>query len=121
MKLASPKETISEYGSQYIRTSRDNEYFVFSKITKELRAAIGDSGRFAMIEAVNANSQLWTIIIADLTHSENNLPADVKAGLLSLAFFSLKLGRKILSDKVSADPLVEINISIMKGLRGDMG
>ncbi|WP_313349276.1 flagellar biosynthesis regulator FlaF [Paracoccus sp. (in: a-proteobacteria)] len=121
MKLAPPKEILNEYGSQYIRTSRGNEYFVFSKITKKLRVAIGDSDRFATIEAVNANSQLWTIIIADLAHSENNLPADVKAGLLSLAFFSLKLGRQILTDKVSAGPLVEINISIMRGLRGDVG
>lgn len=120
MKLANFQSTDTNFGSRHIRTDRDNEYFAFSQVTQKLKNATKIDDRYAMIEAVSASSQLWTVIAADLAHEENSLPPEVKAGLLSLAFFSLKQGRRILLERASAEPLIEINIRIMKGLRGDM-
>ncbi|WP_084648128.1 flagellar biosynthesis regulator FlaF [Paracoccus sp. J39] len=88
--------------------------------TQKLQKAIEDSDHPPMIEAIYANNQLWTALAADLAHPENGLPAETKAGLLSLAIFSLKQGRRVVEERLSAISLVEINLRVMKGLRGEI-
>lgn len=120
MNIASLHNSTSNFGSQHIRTTRDNEYIAFSQVTKKLINARKSSDRHEMIAAVNASNQLWTAIAADLMHPENDLPPSVKAGILSLAFFSIKRGGLSLLSGISVEPLIEINFRIMKGLRGDI-
>ncbi|MDQ7263701.1 flagellar biosynthesis regulator FlaF [Paracoccus sp. PS-1] len=120
MNLALSQDVKRNFGSQYIRTDRDNEYLAFSRVTQKLQKAIEDSDHPPMIEAIYANNQLWTALAADLAHPENGLPAETKAGLLSLAIFSLKQGRRVVEERLSAISLVEINLRVMKGLRGEI-
>ena len=84
-----------------------------------MQQAIDSQDRQMMISAAFSNNQLWTVLAADLAHPDNALPEQVKAGLLSLAIFSIKHGQKVLSENVPATTLVEINLKIMKGLRGE--
>lgn len=85
-----------------------------------LRQTAGTSGTVEAVEAIHLNNQLWTALAADLAEPENGLPDEVKAGLLNLAIFSLRRGRACLSGEASTDALIDINLCVMKGLRGEV-
>lgn len=104
-------------GANVIRPARDVEYDVFSRVTRMLRQADRRGRSAATINAVHKNDELWTILAADLADPANGLPDEVKAGLLSLAGFSLRQGREVMAGNADTDALIEINMSVMKGLR----
>lgn len=107
------------YGANAVRTARDAEYDVISRVTRLLRQS-DRSGRSAgTIMAVHKNNQLWTILASDLADPDNMLPDETRAGLLSLAGFSLRHGHAVLAGDATTDALIDINMSIMKGLRGE--
>lgn len=106
------------YGNENTRTSRDVEYDAFSRITTMLRQAFMNKNRIAEIEAVSKNNELWTILAADLADDRNKLSDETRASLISLAMFSLRHGHGVLAQSISVEPLIDINMSIMKGLRG---
>lgn len=108
------------YGAPALRTERDTEYDVISRVTRMLRQANTECRDQDTILAVHKNNELWTILAADLAHPENGLPDEVKAGLLSLAMFSLRHGHAVLSGQGNTQVLIDINMSIMKGLRGEV-
>ncbi|MFV0384687.1 flagellar biosynthesis regulator FlaF [Paracoccus sp. (in: a-proteobacteria)] len=108
------------YGARALRSDRDTEYDVFSRVTRMMRQA-GPMGGADEILAVHKNTELWTILAADLAETGNALPDEVKAGLLSLANFSIRHGRAVMSGKATIQPLIDINLSVMKGLRGEVG
>lgn len=107
----------NSYGANTLRSARDIEYDMFSRVTRMLRKASESDCRPKEIDAVHKNNELWTILAVDLSDPKNALPDDVKIGLLSLARFSVRHGRCVMSGHASTEPLVEINMSIMKGLR----
>lgn len=73
------------------------------------------------ISAVARNNELWILLASDLAHPDNALPDDVRAGLLLLAFFSLRHGQKALAGEATTNALIDINMSVMKGLRSGGG
>lgn len=107
------------YGSSDLRSGRDVEYDAFSWVTRMLRQADRDGHSAAVIQAVHKNNELWTILASDLADPGNRLPDELRARLLSLAFFSLRHGREVMAGRQTTDPLIDINMSIMKGLRGE--
>ncbi|MDM7458457.1 MAG: flagellar biosynthesis regulator FlaF [Paracoccus sp. (in: a-proteobacteria)] len=107
------------YRNPVIRSSRDAEYDAFSRVTRGLRLAERRCVSAAAIQAVHLNNELWTILAADLAAPGNALPEDLRANLLSLAGFSLRHGHQILSGEGSTDILIDINMAVMKGLRGE--
>lgn len=105
------------YGNSVVRTARDAEYEIISRVTHMLRRAVeGGPGR-DRIAAVHKNNELWTILAADLASPENGLPDDVKAGLLSLAAFSLRHGHQALAGTAGIEALIDMNMALMRGLR----
>lgn len=108
------------YGSPALRGARDTEYDVFSKVTRLLRQAPRSSLSEDTIFAVSKNIDLWTLLAADLSHPENALPDDLKAGLLSLAAFSIRHGHSVYAGRATTDALIDVNLSVMKGLRGEV-
>lgn len=105
------------YGNSVVRTARDAEYDIFSRVTRMLRQATEHGHGPDMIAAVDKNNQLWTILASDLADPGNALPDEVRAGLLSLAGFSLRHGHQALAGKASLAPLIDINMAMMRGLR----
>ena len=102
-----------------MRPARDVEYDAFSRVTGMLRQADPQGRGTEAIAAVAKNNELWTILSADLMSPGNALPDEVKAGLLSLAGFSIRHGHAVMAGKATTDALIEVNTSIMKGLRGE--
>lgn len=112
--------TGSPFAAPQIRTDRDNEYDAFTHVTRRLRAA-DPTGRGAVAnEAVHMNTQLWSALASDLALPGNALPDDIKAQLLSLALFSVRHGFRVTAGDADLSALVEINTSIMAGLRGSV-
>lgn len=112
------------YGAQAetVRTPRAGEYGAFARITHRLRsAAAPDEGMPALARAIHDNRRLWTILAADLADASNRLPLELRARLVYLAEFTRVHSGKVLSEGASVDPLIEINVAVMRGLAGDGG
>ena len=114
----------SDYGygasTNMMRPARDVEYDAFSRVTRMLRQSNRHATDSRTIGAVEKNNELWLTLWADLMEPGNELPDEVKAGLLSLAGFSVRHGLQVIAGKASTDALIDINMSIMKGLRGEV-
>ncbi len=103
--------------SEHIQTERDIEYDAFSRVSHALQNAQPDST--ALTAAVHMNTELWTLLANDLASPGNELPDQLKARLISLAIFSIRHGYRTLAGDASVGILIEINRSIMAGLRND--
>lgn len=105
-----------------IRSERGTEYAAFERITARLKQAEANPKAFkARAQAVHENRQLWTILAKDVMDPENALPADLRAQIVYLFEFTQAQSRAVLKDKASLMPMIEINTSIMRGLRGEKG
>ncbi|XQZ33775.1 flagellar biosynthesis regulator FlaF [Paracoccus yeei] len=109
------------YGNQALRSPRDTEYDALSRVTRMIRQADSNCQTPEAISAVARNNELWILLASDLAHPDNALPDDVRAGLLLLAFFSLRHGQKALAGEATTNALIDINMSVMKGLRSGGG
>ncbi len=101
-------------------SERSVEYKAFARVTAGLTAAdlADDPNSFAKLsEAVFLNRRLWTILANDAGNDQNGLPEQLRANILSLANFTWKHSQKVLRKEASAEPLIEINKTIMQGLR----
>lgn len=105
-----------------IRTGRDTEYAVFARVTHRMKSVDEeDKSSFGQLaHAVTDNQRLWGTLAEDLMHEGNALPLPLKAQLVGLSEFVRKHSLRILEGKASVAPLIDINTSIMRGLRGDV-
>lgn len=93
------------------------EFEVFARITHRLKRAIQTKDQKALIQALYENRRLWNILAADVASPGNRLPEDLKARIFYLAEFTTHQSRKVLNEKASAVPLLEINAAILGGLQ----
>jgi len=94
---------------------------VLSRITGRLQKAIADTGPGAfpaLAAAMLDNNRLWTVFAVDLSDAGNQFPQDLRARLFYLAEFVIQHTPKVLNGSAKADALVDINLAVMRGLRG---
>lgn len=105
--------------AQTIRTPRGTEYEAFARITGRLKssAAAGDARFKDLASALHDNRRLWTILAVDAADEGNSLPRDLRARIVYLSEFTRIHSGKVLAGTAPADPLIEINTAIMRGLR----
>ncbi|MBR9762722.1 MAG: flagellar biosynthesis regulator FlaF [Rhodobacteraceae bacterium] len=120
--MTAHSQALRAYGqaSSSTRTPRGVEYEVFARITHRLVAAARkDRTRNfpEVVRAVHDNRQLWTILAADVAGEGNTLPQQLRAQIFYLAEFTFSHSRKVLNEKAELRPLIEVNTSIMRGLR----
>jgi len=103
-----------------IETPRGLEYQVFSRITGRMAAAArkGIQGFPALVATLHENRMLWDVITLDVAHVDNTYPDDLKARLFYLGEFTRHQTTLILNGKAKAQALIDINTSIMNGLKG---
>jgi flagellar protein FlaF len=99
------------------RTARSTEYEVIARISHRLKRAMEKQDFPALAEAVHENNKLWTALAADVASPENLLPDELRANIVYLATFTLQHSQKVLRKVDTAVPLLEINASILKGLK----
>ncbi len=105
-------------GIHALGSARSAEYEVFSRVTARLTAAARDKNQpFAKLaEALHENRKLWTLLATDVAHPDNKLPNDLKQRIFSLAYYVAHHSGQVLSGAGSTDPLIELNLTIMRGL-----
>ena len=110
------------YGTQQLgatKTTRETEYSVVLRVTQELKKYANCQVRELpkQFAAVERNSKLWDVFVQDVSANGNKLPAELKAGILSLGAFVEKHTTQVYNRKATIMPLIEINEAILKGLR----
>jgi flagellar protein FlaF len=104
---------------------RQTEYRAFAEATRRLRvasAAAPAAGSFAgLAEALHENLRLWTVLAADVVGPDNDLPAQLRAGIFYLAEFTRVHSARVLAQEATAQALIDVNTSVMKGLRAGVG
>lgn len=105
------------------RTPRDSEFEAISRITRRLRAAAEQktSDFSGFVQALHDNRRLWSVLANDVADSENALPHQLRARIFYLAQFTDQHTAQILTKKAEVDPLLEINLSVLRGLRHSGG
>jgi len=105
------------------RTLRGTEYEVFARITHRLKTAnaLGDAGFASLARAIHDNRRLWTFLAANVADPDNQLPSALRAQIFYLAQFTNRHSSKVLGGKATAEVLIDVNTSIMKGLRDNGG
>lgn len=102
-----------------IRTDRGTEFDVFSRVTRELRAAWDRRGEDypSFVAAIERNRRLWVILATEVADAGNGLPRELRARLFYLAEFTAEHSRGVLRGTEDIGPLIDINVAVMRGLR----
>ena len=99
---------------------RSIELQAFQRATAMLsRAAAKDAPFTAKAEAIYLNTRLWLALATDVLSPQNGLPEELRAQIFNLAEFSRKQGMLALSGEAELEPLISVNTTIMRGLRGE--
>ncbi|MCC6915515.1 MAG: flagellar biosynthesis regulator FlaF [Rhodospirillaceae bacterium] len=116
------KDKVAVYQQQQKRnlSPREVEAMAFTKaalLLEDAKKQTGNIEEFA--KALRFNHLLWTIIQADLTEPDNQLPPEIKANVMSLSIFVDKQTTKALrsSSAGDLDVLININRNLAAGLR----
>lgn len=99
------------------RTPQGLEIDAFSQITQRLQStdARRDPGGF--VRALHDNRQLWTTLAIDVADAGNQLPRSLRAQIFYLAEFTDHHTSKVLRGIADVAALIDINTSVMRGLR----
>src|SRR6185503_21031306 len=116
------KDKVAAYQQQQKRnlSPREVEAMAFTKAALMLEDAKKFTGNITEYsKALRFNHLLWTIIQADLTDPENQLPPEIKANVMSLSIFVDKQTTKALRSSApnDLDVLININRNLAAGLR----
>ncbi|MGB8819291.1 MAG: flagellar biosynthesis regulator FlaF [Rhizobiaceae bacterium] len=81
-------------------------------------AMSGQHSPVAGIEARHFTSKIWTTLLQDLASSENQLPRETRAGLLSIGIWILRELDEIRNDEArSYQDIIDINGMVIEGLK----
>lgn len=106
-------------------SQRDIEATVLTKAAIQLQSIkenwTRDDHDVQLEDALNYNQRVWTFFQAELSVEENPLPEEIKRNLLSLSLFVDRRTFEVLAypapDKL--DVLININLNVAAGLRGE--
>lgn len=103
------------------RTPRALEYEALAISTRRLEAhsKIASEAFPEFAKALHDNRRLWAVFASDVLNAENPLPAETKAGIYSLALFTSQETSRILNRKGDVRNLIDINLSVLRGLQSE--
>lgn len=97
---------------------RSAEYRLFGQVTGALMEAQSTGARGAqLIDAIDWNRRMWSTLAVDCMDSANQLPQELRAQIVSLSLWVGKYSSEVMQRGASLDPLIEVNRTIMQGLR----
>jgi flagellar protein FlaF len=106
-------------------SQRDLEASVLSKAATRLQTIkdnwSGDQNGELLEDALNYNQKIWSFFQAELTMEDNPLPDEIKRNLLALSLFVDRRTFDVLAYPApeKLDALINININVSAGLRGE--
>lgn len=112
--------SIQAYQKTANRTAdpRDIEFRLFAEVTRDLMEAQKSERHEIgkMMAALDKNRRVWSTMALDCAQPGNALPAELRAGIVSLSVFVSKHTSVASKDREEIETLVEINRNIMQGL-----
>ena len=102
------------------RSPRSVEYDLLAKCTIKLRSAWAnrESDIVSLVQALSDNNRVWSVLAINVASPENSLPASLRAQLFYLYEFVALQSQRIRQKEAEIDVLIDINMLVMKGLRG---
>jgi flagellar biosynthesis activator protein FlaF len=106
-----------------LRSMRSIEYEALARVSQKLSATwkTRKSNFPALAQALSDNLALWSTLAADVASPGNALPSALRAQLFYLYEFSDIHTRRVLDGSASVEVLIDVNMAIMRGLRGQGG
>lgn len=97
---------------------RDMEYRLFAQVTRALMDAskLDRTEVAKRVDALDWNRRLWATLGADCSSSGNQLPAPLRASIISLSIWVSKHTTLVIRNQEDFEPLIEVNRMIMQGL-----
>lgn len=99
---------------------RDQEYDVFLSVTRDLKRLNAQASPSfpKLAKALSNNEKLWTEIGVQVADNDNALPAELRARLFYMSEFVTYHSQLVLNQKGSLDSLIDVNIAVLRGLKG---
>jgi flagellar protein FlaF len=96
---------------------RDIEYRLFGQVTRAL-LDVAPLPRHdpKKIAAIDWNRRVWSAMAGDCSSEANVMPAQIRAGIISLSLFVARYSTQVMASAMPIDPLIDINRTIMQGL-----
>lgn len=105
-----------------VESPRETERRLFAQITRSLIDASADrSDLRRLTEALDRNRRFWTALATDCAGPGNQLPAAVRAQIISISLWVSRHSSAVLRDGADMESLIDVNRTIMAGLGGDPG
>ena len=119
MNTASLAHSAYARASSIAPLSRDTEYRAFSQVTRRMAGALPVTPQSfpRLAEALHQNQRLWAILATDVAGEDNGLPDQLRAQIFYLYEFTSQHSRKVLRREADPDILIELNTTVMRGLR----
>ena len=97
---------------------RETEYRLFGQVTRALMHAstVDPSDLKTRIDAIDWNRRLWSTLARDCSEPDNKLPAQIRAGIISLSLFVGRHSSEVMRGEDNFDTLIEINKMMMQAL-----
>lgn len=97
---------------------RNAEYRLFGQVTGALMDAQSSGAQGpTLIDAIDWNRRLWSTLAIDCMDNGNQLPKELRAQIVSLSIWVSKYSSDVMQRGASLEPLIDINRTIMQGLR----
>ena len=112
-----------QQAAQRAESPRDTEYRLFAQVTRALMEA-GEADAHDLktrVGALDWNRRMWTTLATDCASPENRLPDALRASIISLSMFVSRHTSETIRGGGPLDLLIEVNRSIMQGLKPGVG
>jgi flagellar protein FlaF len=94
------------------------EFRLLSQVTAALRTAKSQpNDRQKFYNALVWNKKVWDAFLCDLIDDRNQLPKPMRKSLVELATWVSKQTFKVMDGNATIDSLIEVNGSVMDGLK----
>jgi flagellar biosynthesis activator protein FlaF len=98
---------------------RSTEYRLFGQVTGALMDAQNAGARGpTLVDAIDWNRRMWSTLAVDCLDNTNQLPRELRAQIVSLSLWVTRYSSEVVQQNAPLDPLIDVNRSIMQGLRG---
>ena len=97
---------------------RETEYRLFGQVTHALMGIRGRERQDKrVIDALDWNRRMWGVLSMDCGSEGNGLAIPLRAQIISLSLWVSKHSSEVRRGTADVEPLIEINTTIMEGLR----
>lgn len=109
-----------QQASARAESPREMEYRLFGQVTRALMSAAeaDESDLQTRMDALDWNRRLWSTLATDCASPDNNLPAPLRAQMISLSLWVSRHTSAVIRRQEEIGPLIDINRIVMQGLSG---